>query len=356
MININISVSRDVGELPKGDQATKPDGACLIGCLLLEVKDNGVGIAAENIPRVFEQFSQFDKNKLQGGGGSGLGLWISQRIMLLHGGSILFTSEGLGKGTSFYLHLPVYQPLLHKQVRERQQFFILRNRNKSRSLRSWNEVSPDDAIDECSHKEFSELDRIEYGAAAASLTIPTSSIGVASGAVVDVDVDGDGEEDMLQQHMSTPTPSSPGAFKPITSTDVVTHAAMRILSILVADDSHVNRKVNVRLVLMQKELESAIVTEADDGDIALELVKASLEGLSRPFDVVLLDSVMLRMHGPQAVRCMRDAGYHGTVIGVTGNALPDDIANFIDHGADDVLVKPLKVEMLVTILKKRGII
>jgi osomolarity two-component system sensor histidine kinase SLN1 len=238
----------------------------------------------------------------------------------------------------------------------------MRNRIKSLSLRSWNEVAPEDVIDECGHKEFSELDRIEYGAAAAatttaataSVSIPTCSIGGASGGVVDVDVDS--EEDIVQQHISTPTPFNPGAIKPITSTRVVTHAAIKNLSILVADDSHVNRKVNVRLVLMQKELESAIITEADDGDVALELVKESLEGLSRPFDVVLLDSVMLRMHGPQAVRCMRDAGYHGAVIGVTGNALPDDIANFIDHGADNVLVKPMKVEMLVNLLKKRGII
>jgi hypothetical protein len=70
--------------------------------------DNGAGIAPENVGRVFGEFTQFDKSKLQGGGGSGLGLWLSRRIATLHGGTLTFHSEGLGKGATFYLRLPVF--------------------------------------------------------------------------------------------------------------------------------------------------------------------------------------------------------------------------------------------------------
>jgi signal transduction histidine kinase len=52
-----------------------------VGTLRVEVIDSGVGVAEENQQKVFGEFAQFDRNKLQGGGGSGLGLWISKRII-----------------------------------------------------------------------------------------------------------------------------------------------------------------------------------------------------------------------------------------------------------------------------------
>jgi signal transduction histidine kinase len=50
---------------------------------------NCVGIAIENQPKMFHEFTQFDRNNLQGGGGSGLGLWICKNLAELHGGRIV---------------------------------------------------------------------------------------------------------------------------------------------------------------------------------------------------------------------------------------------------------------------------
>jgi len=75
-----------------------------VGVLRVEVGDSGVGIPAENHGRVFGEFTQFNRNQLQGGGnpspsahplittslyflvvgGSGLGLWISRKIIHMH--------------------------------------------------------------------------------------------------------------------------------------------------------------------------------------------------------------------------------------------------------------------------------
>lgn len=55
-----------------------------VGVLRVEVIDSGVGIALEDHHNVFGQFNQFNRNELQGGGGSGLGLWISRRIIHMH--------------------------------------------------------------------------------------------------------------------------------------------------------------------------------------------------------------------------------------------------------------------------------
>jgi signal transduction histidine kinase len=73
----------------------------------VEVRDTGAGISTINQTKLFGQYVQFNANKLQKGSGSGLGLWISKGITELHGGCIGAYSEGEGKGSTFYLELPV---------------------------------------------------------------------------------------------------------------------------------------------------------------------------------------------------------------------------------------------------------
>ena len=53
---------------------------------------------------------------------------------------------------------------------------------------------------------------------------------------------------------------------------------------------------------------------------------------------------MPRMRGTEATKKIRDLGYKGIIIGVTGNALPEDVKDFIDHGADTVIPKPFDVD------------
>ena len=47
------------------------------------------GIALENQSKMFNEFMQFNRNTLQGGGGSGLGLWICKNLAVLHGGRLV---------------------------------------------------------------------------------------------------------------------------------------------------------------------------------------------------------------------------------------------------------------------------
>jgi two-component system, OmpR family, phosphate regulon sensor histidine kinase PhoR len=69
------------------------------------VKDEGDGIPAQHLERLFERFYRADRARSREMGGTGLGLAIVKHLALLHGGEVTVESE-LGKGSTFTLHLP----------------------------------------------------------------------------------------------------------------------------------------------------------------------------------------------------------------------------------------------------------
>jgi two-component system phosphate regulon sensor histidine kinase PhoR len=73
--------------------------------VVLEVKDNGIGIPAEALPHIFERFYRVDKARSRDQGGTGLGLAIVKHIVQAHGGEVRCESE-LGHGATFYFTLP----------------------------------------------------------------------------------------------------------------------------------------------------------------------------------------------------------------------------------------------------------
>eukprot|EP00597_Dinobryon_sp_UTEXLB2267_P000711 CAMPEP_0170070286 /NCGR_PEP_ID=MMETSP0019_2-20121128/8639_1 /TAXON_ID=98059 /ORGANISM="Dinobryon sp., Strain UTEXLB2267" /LENGTH=381 /DNA_ID=CAMNT_0010278535 /DNA_START=675 /DNA_END=1816 /DNA_ORIENTATION=- len=75
--------------------------------LVLSVTDSGAGISKENQARLFKGVVQFNPGKLQGGQGTGLGLFITKSIVDVHGGTISVHSEGEGLGSTFTVRLPL---------------------------------------------------------------------------------------------------------------------------------------------------------------------------------------------------------------------------------------------------------
>jgi PAS domain S-box-containing protein len=75
----------------------------------VRVRDGGVGIAAEFLPRIFDLFVQGDRSLARSQGGLGVGLTVVRRLVELHNGKVSASSAGPGKGSEFTVVLPVVQ-------------------------------------------------------------------------------------------------------------------------------------------------------------------------------------------------------------------------------------------------------
>jgi two-component system, OmpR family, phosphate regulon sensor histidine kinase PhoR len=115
--NITIAANRDrikqmlINLIENGIKYNKENGSVHIkavkeqGKIVIQVKDTGIGIAREHLPRIFERFYRVDKGRSRNMGGTGLGLSIVKHIVNLYNGDIKVSSE-LGQGTEFVIQLP----------------------------------------------------------------------------------------------------------------------------------------------------------------------------------------------------------------------------------------------------------
>ncbi len=74
---------------------------------VVRVRDNGVGIAPELLPHVFDLFRQGDRSLDRSQGGLGIGLTLVRRLVELHGGNVSASSDGVGQGSEFVVRLPL---------------------------------------------------------------------------------------------------------------------------------------------------------------------------------------------------------------------------------------------------------
>jgi PAS domain S-box-containing protein len=91
---------------------TKPGGAITLGArrdekeIVIFVRDNGIGIAPDMLPKVFEMFAQIDSGQEHSEGGIGIGLALVKGFVELHGGRVEAQSAGLERGSEFVVSLP----------------------------------------------------------------------------------------------------------------------------------------------------------------------------------------------------------------------------------------------------------
>ncbi len=88
------------------DRKDEGEGEAQANRIVISVKDNGIGIAADQLPRLFEMFSQIERRISRAHGGLGIGLSLAQRLVQMHGGTIRAASAGPDQGSCFSVLLP----------------------------------------------------------------------------------------------------------------------------------------------------------------------------------------------------------------------------------------------------------
>jgi signal transduction histidine kinase/CheY-like chemotaxis protein/PAS domain-containing protein len=102
--------------LSNASKYTEPGGRLLLrvrreaGEAVVSVADTGIGIPPEDLPRVFELFSQVRSHQGRAEGGLGIGLSLVRSLVALHGGTVDAHSEGAGQGSVFTVRLPELAP------------------------------------------------------------------------------------------------------------------------------------------------------------------------------------------------------------------------------------------------------
>jgi two-component system CheB/CheR fusion protein len=92
--HITLSVERTAAE------AAEPE-------VIVRVRDDGIGIAPDLLPRIYDLFVQANRASDRAHGGLGIGLTLVQQLVKLHGGSVEARSDGLGHGSEFSVRLPI---------------------------------------------------------------------------------------------------------------------------------------------------------------------------------------------------------------------------------------------------------
>jgi CheY-like chemotaxis protein len=261
------------------------------GRLVIEVLDTGAGISRENQKRLFNEIVQFNPEKLQAGGGSGLGLWITQEILNLHDGSFSVSSEGEGMGSCFTIDLPMLR-----------QCFVAPSIPPLSPLSFHSPLSP-----------FSPLPSTPQRSDA------LRAVEEIRGRTTDT------VSRPRQRPLHTlPTPHSVDSLHPADQSSSNGNgngngSRVHPLDVFVVDDSRLNHK----MLLNCLRADGHTCYEAVDGLEAVAMVKERIGyengGHGRPFDAILMDLMMPNMDGPTATRQIRALGYTAPILGVTGN-------------------------------------
>jgi two-component system sensor histidine kinase/response regulator len=349
------------------------------------VRDTGIGIPAEKQARIFEAFTQADGSTTRQYGGTGLGLTISAQLVTLMGGRIWLESEE-GRGSTFHFTVRVDtapEPLAQRLLPERTQFAgvpvlavddnatnrrILENTLTRWGLRPVVVASGPAALLALEQAQATgqpfPLALLDYhmpgmdglnlateikqrpALSATTLVMLTSaSQSVAAERLRQIGIAANLSKPVRQAELfnTITTLLSQAAYHPAPAVPPPARSVERSgLHILLAESNVVNRRLALRLL----EKRGYTVSVAGNGN---ELLGALAQ---EHFDLVLLDTQLPGVSGPEAVAAIRERA-NGTplpIVALAANGQPGDRERHLEIGMTGYLEKPLQAAELFAII------
>ena len=354
--------------------------------LHFRVRDTGIGLAPEQIARLFQSFSQADTSTTRKFGGTGLGLAISKRLTELMGGEVGVESEP-GKGSTFWFSARVgvgqarrRELLPNPDLRGRRALVVDDNDHaravildmlQGMTFATTEVASGVAAIEEVRRAaqqgqpyDIVYLDWRMPGMDGIETARRIRSLGLESPPML-LMVTAFGREEMLKEASRTGIENV--LVKPVTASMLFDTtmgvlgarrpapaaaadgggadqrlAAIRGSRILLVEDNDINQQVARELL----EDAGMQVEVADNGEVALRMAQ------ERSFDLVFMDMQMPVMDGLTATRELRRIGRLARlpIVAMTANAMETDRLRCLDAGMNDFLVKPIDPQDLWAIL------
>ncbi|MDR2180278.1 MAG: response regulator [Synergistaceae bacterium] len=344
-------ITLTVGAEPAGD-----DGRYK---LKIAVRDTGIGIRTEEIPLLFENFSQLDTRKNRGIEGTGLGLAISKKLVELMEGEIHVESVyGQGSCFSFYVVQKVenFKPAVTLSGDpDRRVAIWLSNPAKAEALSetlaklavAFDIVHGPEIFPQFSHAFF---DFDKFSSVCLVPCPETRLVAVSRGLM-----DGQGLPSHVK-NISMPFTSlsvaklldERTAYGDDKNCRTEDESVLRLhdASLLVVDDNEINLVIAENALLMY----GGRVDVAQSGAAAIELVEKN------DYDIVFMDHMMPQMDGVDATQIIR--GLPGEkyrklpIVALTANVVGDVRDMFLQSGMNDFLAKPLEFHEIERVLQK----
>ncbi len=313
----------------------------------LEVKDTGVGIAAEALPTLFSPFQQADDSTTRSFGGTGLGLSICRELISLMGGTLEVESRQ-GRGAQFVAEFSLPAASVGAPLEDLNGFQFALRGDLAQSLGVVRRYLVGlGAVEVPSAREAPGAAVIIVNRGPTLQRALASMTGEPNRKIVVT------ERSWISEHRGEFGASLLAA--PVARQELVEavlskkrqrESGLALVGysgeVLLVEDNLVNQKV------MQAMLKRLGVTceLASNGAQAVEILK------QRSFQLVLMDCQMPVMDGIEATRILRARGYDSPIVAVTANVLNEARAGCIEAGMNAYLSKPIKLRDLEAALRE----